>query len=151
MAKHTFHLTPHASSPLYIFISSSRFRLSMFILTVLDIVLFSIGIGLGAKYIEDRPYADLDIRTHFCEELALGIMFLPFTWLLFLLVWDALKKPKLHPVYDREKKANRKLQQKGVRLQSPRDSSSEERIGVPANVVEPSVLRGDATQELSSV
>ncbi|KAL9581633.1 MAG: hypothetical protein Q9212_003782 [Teloschistes hypoglaucus] len=99
MAKHTFHLTPHASSPLYIFISSPRFRLSMFVLTVLDIIVFSIGIGLASKYIEDRPYADLGISTHFCEELALGMMFLPFTWLLFLLVWDALKKPKLHPGY----------------------------------------------------
>lgn len=99
MAKHTFHLTPHASSPLYIFISSPRFRLSMLILTVLDIILFSIGVGLASKYIEDRSYGDLGISTHVCEELALGMMFLPFTWLLFLLVWDALKKPKLHPGY----------------------------------------------------
>ncbi|KAL8632747.1 hypothetical protein Q9189_001452 [Teloschistes chrysophthalmus] len=71
----------------------------MLILTVLDIILFSIGVGLASKYIEDRSYGDLGISTHVCEELALGMMFLPFTWLLFLLVWDALKKPKLHPGY----------------------------------------------------
>lgn len=99
MDKHTFHLTPHASSPLYNFVSSSRFRLSMLLLTLIDIVLFSIGVGLGAKWIEDEPYADLGISTHFCEELALGMMFLPFFWLLFLLVWNALGKPKLHPGY----------------------------------------------------
>lgn len=54
-------------------------------------------------------------------------------------------------VYDREKKANKKLQQKGVRLQSPRDSRSEERIVVPANVNERILSRGSATQGLSSV
>ncbi|KAI4251039.1 MAG: hypothetical protein LQ352_005100 [Teloschistes flavicans] len=212
----------------------------MLLLTLIDIVLFSIGVGLGAKWIEDEPYADLGISTHFCEELALGMMFLPFFWLLFLLVWNALGKPKLHPgyyigfdfyigvstvtavvvamvfssvvyatslgsdtcgqdshhpspaeqrcmqhlkplrnldilayavaiwigilhlclfamacrvctVYDREKKANKKLQQKGVRLQSPRDSRSEERIVVPANVNERILSRGSATQGLSSV
>ncbi|KAL8693095.1 MAG: hypothetical protein Q9218_002019 [Villophora microphyllina] len=240
MTKHTFHLTPHASSPLYNLISSQRFRLSILILTVLDIILFSIGVGLGAKWVvEDPGYLDLAIGTHFCEKLALGMMFLPFTWLLFLLVWDLLNKPKLHPgyyigfdcyvavstitsltvlmvfsavvaagdggsaacgensyrlsseertcmkhlkplknldilayalaiwigilhfclfaiacrvctVYGREKNANKQLQQKGVRLQSPKGSSSEERIVVPSRD-ESNSRGGSAVQEVSSV
>ncbi|KAI4285710.1 MAG: hypothetical protein L6R38_000448 [Xanthoria sp. 2 TBL-2021] len=99
MAKHTFHLTPHASSRLYQFISSPILRLIQFCLTLLAILFFSIGVGLASKYVKPYPYWDLGIHNDFCEKLALGMMFLPFVWIAFLLVWYVLKKPEIHPGY----------------------------------------------------
>ncbi|KAL8660139.1 MAG: hypothetical protein Q9226_000045 [Calogaya cf. arnoldii] len=191
MAKHTFHLTSHASSPLYQFISSPILRIIQLCLTLVAILFFSIGVGLSSKYVKPHAYWDLGLHNDFVGKLALGLMFLPFVWLVFLLIWHLLKKPKIHPgyyigfdlyiglslltsmlvlfifsayildsgeqvcdgwnyrskkkdlckqympvikacrvcdVYDREKKANKKLEKNGVALGSRSRSSSQEHI-----------------------
>ncbi|KAL8769608.1 MAG: hypothetical protein Q9209_004405 [Squamulea sp. 1 TL-2023] len=99
MTKRTFHLTPHASSRLYRFISSPTFRLIHLSFTLLAIFFFSIGVGLAHKYIEADSYWDLGLTNDFPEKVSLGLMFLSFVWLVFSLFWRVLKKPKLHPGY----------------------------------------------------
>ncbi|KAL8850187.1 MAG: hypothetical protein Q9221_004873 [Calogaya cf. arnoldii] len=99
MVKHTFHLTSHASSPLYQFISSPIPRTIQLCLTLLAILFFSIGVGLSSKYVRSYPYWDLGFNNDYAGKLALGLMFLPFVWLGFLLIWHLLKKPKIHPGY----------------------------------------------------
>ncbi|KAI4242666.1 MAG: hypothetical protein L6R40_003887 [Gallowayella cf. fulva] len=99
MTKHTFHLTPHASTRLYHIISSPLLRLVQLSLTLLSILFFSIGAGLADKYIGAAPYADLGLYSDFCEKFSLGWVFLHVIWLVFLLVWHGLNKPKLHPGY----------------------------------------------------
>ena len=100
MARHTFHLGPHACTPLYNVVSSSLVRVTLILLTLLDIVLFSIGVGLAQKYIEpDVGYMDMGVSNHFFEQFALGWMFFPLSWLVFLVIWQILKKPKIHPGY----------------------------------------------------
>ncbi|KAL8912669.1 MAG: hypothetical protein Q9171_002394 [Xanthocarpia ochracea] len=99
MTKHAFHLTRHASSHLYQFVSSPNLRLIQFCLTLVAIFFFSIGVGLAKKYVKPYSYWDLGTKNDFCEKVALGFMFVPFPWLAFLLVWHVLKKPKIHPGY----------------------------------------------------
>ncbi|KAL8773918.1 MAG: hypothetical protein Q9209_001348 [Squamulea sp. 1 TL-2023] len=99
MARHTFHLTPHASTRLYQFVSSPTPRVIQLCLTLFAIFFFSIGVGLADKYIKPTPYWDLGSTNDFAEKLALGMTFLPFGWLVFLLTWHVFKKPKLHPGY----------------------------------------------------
>lgn len=41
----------------------------------------------------------MGIDNDFCEELALGMMFLPFVWIAFPLLWHVLERPKIHPGY----------------------------------------------------
>ncbi|KAL8817133.1 MAG: hypothetical protein Q9223_003978 [Gallowayella weberi] len=99
MTKYTFHLTPHASTPLYRFISSPILRLIQLFLTLLAILFFSVGDGLAEKYIGTQYYGDLGVTSDFCEKFALGWMSLHIIWLVFLLLWYVMKKPKLHPGY----------------------------------------------------
>ena len=100
MTGHTFHLGPHACSPLYNFITSSIVRVTFIFLTLLDIILFSIGVGLARRYISpDVGHMDMGISSHFFEQFALGWMFFPLAWLMFLIFWQQLKKPKIHPGY----------------------------------------------------
>ena len=100
MARQTFHLGPHASSPLYNFISSAIVRAALIFLTLLDIILFSIGVGFAQKYISlDLGYMDMGVSNHFFEQFALGWMFFPLAWLVFLVLWHLLKQPKIHPGY----------------------------------------------------
>ena len=94
----SFHESPLASRPLYNFISSPLLRLTLFLLTLVDIVLFSIGVGLAAEYlVRRRGYWDQSIDNYFLERAALGTMFIPFAWLAYLLGHLLMKKPKLHP------------------------------------------------------
>ncbi|KAL8789631.1 MAG: hypothetical protein Q9213_001067 [Squamulea squamosa] len=99
MAQYAFHLTPHASTSLYQFVSSPTLRAIQLCLTLISIFFFSIGVGLADQYIKYTPYWDLGITNDFAEKLALGMMFLPFAWIVFLLTWHVFKKPKLHPGY----------------------------------------------------
>ena len=99
MAKHTFHLTPHASSRLYQFVSSPTLRIIQLCLILLAIFFFSVGNGLASKYILPSPYWDLGIDNDFCDKVALGVAFLPVLWIGFLLLWHVLRKPKIHPGY----------------------------------------------------
>ncbi|KAL8944951.1 MAG: hypothetical protein Q9216_000112 [Gyalolechia sp. 2 TL-2023] len=100
MAKHTFHLSPLASQPLYNFLSSPFIRLALLSLNLLTILFFSIGVGLALEYIPyQADFLDLGTGNHLSEQIALGMVFVPFAWLIFLLLWHKLKKPKLHPGY----------------------------------------------------
>ncbi|CAL8579483.1 hypothetical protein XPA_005227 [Xanthoria parietina] len=99
MAKHTFHLTPHAAGRLFQFISSPIIRLIQLCFTLLAILFFSVGVGLASRYVRPCPYGDLGIDNDFCEKLALGMMFLSFVWIAFLLLWHVLERAKIHPGY----------------------------------------------------
>ena len=99
MARHAFHLTPHASGPLYQFISSPTLRIIQLCLILFAIFFFSVGLGLASKSIPPAPYWDLGVNNDFCDKLALGVAFLPVLWLGFLLLWHVLRKPKIHPGY----------------------------------------------------
>ncbi|KAL8777841.1 MAG: hypothetical protein Q9213_007685 [Squamulea squamosa] len=99
MTKPTFHLTPHASSRLYRFISSPTLRLIHLSFTLFAIFFFSIGVGLAHKYIEADSYWDLGFTNDLPEKVSLGLMFLSLIWVVFPLVWHSLKKPPIHPGY----------------------------------------------------
>lgn len=99
MNRHVFHLSAAASSPLYHFIASPRIRLAILCINFLAILLFSLGVGLGKKYIPLDNIWDTSLDNFFPEVLALGVMFMPFVWLVFLLNWHLLKRPLIHPGY----------------------------------------------------
>ncbi|KAL8921116.1 MAG: hypothetical protein Q9208_005869 [Pyrenodesmia sp. 3 TL-2023] len=100
MTKDAFHLSSIASSPLYNFIASPRVRLALLCGNNLDILLFSVGLGLTRKHIPyDSDYFDFGLYNSFPETLAVGLMFMPFAWLVFLLVWHQSKRSAIHPGY----------------------------------------------------
>ncbi|KAL8907678.1 MAG: hypothetical protein Q9207_001246 [Kuettlingeria erythrocarpa] len=99
MTRHVFRLSAAASSPLYKLISSTRIRLAILCINFPAIFLFSLGVGLGKKYVPLDNVWDTSTDNSFPEVLALGVMFMPFVWLVFLLNWHLLKKTLIHPGY----------------------------------------------------
>ncbi|KAL8950665.1 MAG: hypothetical protein Q9222_003302 [Ikaeria aurantiellina] len=92
MMKRNCYLSSYVSAPPSDTISSQVFHLVHVSLTVLAILLFSIGVGITTKY--GPP------GSGYCTQLALGILFFPITWTFFCAVSHVSKTPRLRPRYN---------------------------------------------------